>query len=71
MTLYCGIDLNSTDSVIEVSDEDGKTVFEKRLPNNLKTIIGVLEPYRGMFSRCRAVSTYGGESNTRSPRFQA
>ena len=71
MTLYCGIDLNFTDSVIEVLGEDGKTVFEKRLTNNLKTIIGFLEPYRGMFSRCVVESTYGGESNTRSPRFQA
>ncbi len=47
MTLNCGIDRDSTNRVIAVLDEGGKTVFEKRLANELKTITGVLEAYGG------------------------
>ena len=31
MTLYCGIDLHSNNSVVAVLDEQDRTVYEKRL----------------------------------------
>ena len=41
MTLYCGIDLHSNNSVVAVLDEQDRTVYEKRLPNDLETITEV------------------------------
>ncbi len=38
MTLYCGIDLHSNNSVVAVLDEQDRTVYEKRLANDLETI---------------------------------
>ena len=46
MTLYCGIDLHSNNSVVAVLDDHDRTVYEKRLPNDLRTIMGVLRPYQ-------------------------
>nr|VFK43749.1 MAG: hypothetical protein BECKTC1821E_GA0114239_102817 [Candidatus Kentron sp. TC] len=34
MKLYVGIDLRSNNNVIILLDEEGRTVFRKRLPNN-------------------------------------
>ena len=42
MTLYCGIDLHSNNSVVAVLDEQDRTVYEKRLPNDLETITEAL-----------------------------
>lgn len=46
MTLYCGIDLHANNSVVAVLDEGDRTVYEKCLPNDLATTIGVLRPSR-------------------------
>ena len=35
MTLYCAIDLHSTNNVPVVIDENDKILFQKRLPNDL------------------------------------
>ena len=48
MKLYGGIDLHSTNSVVAVTDENDKVVYRKRLPNDLNTILTVLEPYPGL-----------------------
>ena len=58
MTLYCGIDLHANNSVVAVLDENDHTVYEKRLPNNLETIIGVLRPYQADLAGCVVESTY-------------
>jgi len=58
MTLYCGIDLHSTNSVLSVLDENDEVVFEQRLPNDLACIREALEPYRGDLSGCAVESTY-------------
>jgi transposase len=58
MTLYCGIDLHANNSVVAVLDEADRTIFEKRLPNDLQTIITVLQPYQGVLSGCVVESTY-------------
>ena len=46
MTLYCGIDLHSSNSVVAVLDEQDRTVYEKRLPNDLATITETLCIYQ-------------------------
>jgi len=34
---FSGIDLHSNNSVVVVSDEEDRIVYQKRLPNNLET----------------------------------
>jgi transposase len=58
MTLYCGIDLHSNNSVVAVLDEQDRTVYEKRLPNDLETIIEVLCIYQAELAACVVESTY-------------
>lgn len=58
MTLYCGIDLHSINSVVAVLDDDDKTIYEKRLANDLSTITAVLQPYQAALSGCVVESTY-------------
>jgi transposase len=58
MKLYGGIDLHSTNSVVAVTDEHDKVVYRKRLPNDLNTILTVLEPYRGVLEGLVVESTY-------------
>jgi hypothetical protein len=58
MTLYCGIDLHANNCVVAVLDESDETIYEKRLPNDLSTIITVLQPYQAALSGCVVESTY-------------
>jgi transposase len=58
MTLYCGIDLHANNSVVAVLDERDQLVYEKRLPNDLATIIGVLDSYRAVLAGCVVESTF-------------
>ncbi len=58
MKLYCGIDLHSNNSVISVLDEQYHVVYEKRLPNDLSTILTVLAPYQAELIGCVVESTY-------------
>ena len=46
MKLYGGIDLHSNNSVIALLDEEDKPVYRRRLPNDLKLILGELAPHR-------------------------
>ena len=43
---YCGIDLHSNNSLVSVVDEEDHMVAEKRLPNDLGKMIGLIEPWR-------------------------
>ena len=43
---YCGIDLHSNNSVVVVSDEEDRIVFNKRLPNDLGQIRAALEAHQ-------------------------
>jgi transposase len=43
---YCGIDLHSNNSVVLVTDEADRIVWQKRLPNDLGQIQTALEPHR-------------------------
>ena len=41
---YSGIDLHSNNSLVTVTDEADRVVAEKRLPNELSTILAFLLP---------------------------
>ncbi|MBA3033900.1 MAG: IS110 family transposase [Gammaproteobacteria bacterium] len=43
---YSGIDLHSNNSVVTVTDEEDRVVAEKRLPNDLAKILGLLKPWQ-------------------------
>jgi len=55
---YCGIDLHSNNSVVIVSDDEDRIVFQKRLANDLGQIRGALEPYREELLGVVIESTY-------------
>jgi len=46
MEWYSGIDLHSNNSVVAVMDQEGKPVYQRRLPNDLQRIELALRPYR-------------------------
>jgi transposase len=58
MTLYCGIDLHSNNSVISLIDETDQLISEKRLDNNLEAIEHHLQPYQDEISGVVVESTY-------------
>ena len=43
---YSGIDLHSNNSVVVITDETDRLLFEKRLPNALPAILSALAPHR-------------------------
>ena len=55
---YSGIDLHSNNSLVTVTDETDRVVAEKRLPNELSTILAFLSPWRGELSGVVVESTY-------------
>lgn len=58
MSLYCGIDLHSTNQVVVILDEEDRAVLERRLPNRLEAVLGALEPYREELAGVAVESTY-------------
>jgi transposase len=58
MTLYCGIDLHSTNNFISVLNENDKPLFEKRLPNDLDRVLLALAPYQDELQGVVVESTY-------------
>ncbi len=58
MTLYCGIDLHSTNNFISVLNETDKPLFEKRMPNDLERVLLALAPYRDELQGVVVESTY-------------
>ena len=70
MSLYCGIDLHSTNSFVAVADEQDQVVLAKRLPNRLEVILRELEPVREEIAGLAVESTFnwywlGGRSHGR------
>ena len=55
---FSGIDLHSNNSVVVVSDEEDRIVYQKRLPNNLEQIRAALAPYRDELAGVVVESTY-------------
>ena len=58
MKLYAGIDLHSNNSVLVVMNETDKTVYERRLPNQLSVILAELAPYKKKIQAIAVESTY-------------
>lgn len=56
--LYCGIDLHSNNSVVVLSDEKDKVIYQKRLSNDLKEILDALSRYRKQINGIVVESTY-------------
>ena len=56
--LYCGIDLHSNNSVVVVSDETDKVVYQKRLSNDLSLILKELSKYQEGIVGVVVESTY-------------
>ncbi len=55
---YSGIDLHSNNSVVSVIDEEDRIVAERRLPNDLGTIIEFLRPHKAELVGVVVESTY-------------
>jgi transposase len=55
---YCGIDLHSNNSVVSVFDEEDHIVAEKRLPNDLEKIIGLIKPWQAELAGIVVESTF-------------
>lgn len=58
MELYAGIDLHSNNSVVTVLDEQDRTVYAKRLTNDLAAIIVALRSCAGTVRAVAVESTY-------------
>lgn len=55
---YSGIDLHSNNCVVTVMDDSDRVVVEKRLPNDLAKIVGVLAPWREEIAGVAVESTF-------------
>ena len=58
MKLYCGIDLHANNSLVSVTDEQDRVVFERRLLNELDVVISALLPYQEQILAAVVESTY-------------
>jgi transposase len=58
MKKFSGIDLHSNNSVVVVSDEADRIVYEKRLPNDLQVILKALAPHKSELAGVVVESTY-------------
>ena len=58
MSLYCGIDLHSTNHLVVITDEEDRRVLEKRLANELSITIDTLSPYRDELAGIAIESTF-------------
>ena len=58
MKLYGGIDLHSTNSVVALTDEQDRVVYQRRLSNDLPLILSELQPYQPLIEGLVVESTY-------------
>jgi transposase len=58
MPLYGGIDLHANNSVVVLLNEQDEVIYQKRLPNDLPTILGQLAPYHTELKGVVVESTY-------------
>lgn len=58
MRLYCGVDLHSTNSYLAVLNEHLEAVLDRRVPNRLEAVLGVLEPLREQVQAIAVESTF-------------
>lgn len=58
MTLYAGIDLHSTNSVLAVIDQDGKRLHRRRYSNDIQHILKSLAPFKDELGSVVVESTF-------------
>jgi len=58
MKKFSGIDLHSNNSVVVVTEEADRIVYQERLPNELSAILAALEPHRAELVGVVVESTY-------------
>lgn len=58
MNKYSGIDLHSNNSFVVITNDTDKVLVEKRMPNDLKAILALLEPHRAELIGIVVESTY-------------
>lgn len=58
MKLYGAIDLHSNNNVTVISDEQDRVLHNRRLPNDLPTILRAIEPYRADLQGIAVESTF-------------
>lgn len=58
MTLYCGIDLHSNNCVVSIIDDADRVKYEKRLVNDLASVVLALTRYQGELAGVVMESTY-------------
>jgi transposase len=58
MSLYGGIDLHANNSVVVLLNDQDQVVYQKRLPNNLPTILEPLAPHHAEIEGLVVESTY-------------
>lgn len=58
MKLYCGIDLHSNNSLLSIINERDEVIYEKRLPNDMSTILSALRPYQDYIHGVVVESTF-------------
>jgi len=59
MPLYGDIDLHASNSVIVLLNEQDEVIYQKRLPNDLTTILGQSAPYHTELQGIVVELTYG------------
>jgi transposase len=58
MKLMAGMDLHSNNVFCGIVNQDGKRLFEKKLPCDLKSILNVMKPYKDRLDTLAVESTY-------------
>ena len=58
MKVYAGIDLHSSNNYIGIINEEGKRLYQKRLPNQLEYILEALQPFKESMDSVVVESTY-------------
>jgi transposase len=58
MPLYGGIDLHANNSVVVLLNAQDQVVYQKRLPNDLPTILESFAPHHGEIEGIVVESTY-------------
>jgi len=58
MKIYVGIDLHSNNSFVAMVNEENKTIYKKRLTNDLMLLLEILKPYKDGIEGIVVESTY-------------
>lgn len=58
MSVYVGVDLHSNNNYVGIVNEANGVLFKKKLPNDLGTVLSVLEPFRKEVTGIAVESTF-------------